>query len=142
MAFRKPKQQPEFADLKGILAQSKETDNPTYQTLQILIERLTQLQLIVNDDVSAKLSDDAASKKFAPKSSSFITKDDETSALPNSQQLIAGTGMTFDTTVPNQLKLNAAGGSNHYDTPLTDGDPLATDLIFAAGECIIVQVPV
>lgn len=35
-----------------------------------------------------------------------------------------------------------AGGSTHYDCPLSDGDLLAADLIFAAGECIVVQVPV
>jgi hypothetical protein len=40
----------------------------------------------------------------------------------------------------------SAGGtgptSTHYDAPLSDGDLVAADLIFAAGECIIVQVPV
>jgi len=33
-------------------------------------------------------------------------------------------------------------GANHYDCPLSDGDLAAADLIFANGECIIVQVPV
>jgi len=32
--------------------------------------------------------------------------------------------------------------SNHYDSPLTDGNVDETDLIFASGECVIVQVPV
>jgi hypothetical protein len=38
-----------------------------------------------------------------------------------------------------------AGGTGptatHYDAPLSDGDLVAADLIYAAGECIIVQVP-
>lgn len=32
-------------------------------------------------------------------------------------------------------------GARHYDAPLSDGDPVAPNLIFAGGECIIVQVP-
>lgn len=40
-----------------------------------------------------------------------------------------------------------SGGSTpvtdtHYDSPLSDGDLLVADLIFADGECIIVQVPI
>ena len=31
--------------------------------------------------------------------------------------------------------------STHYDCPLTDGNETEADLIFADGECIIVQVP-
>jgi hypothetical protein len=43
------------------------------------------------------------------------------------------------------IDLSASGGGGlgtHYDCPLSDGDLVAADLIFAAGECIIVQVPV
>jgi hypothetical protein len=45
MAFRPAKKPPQFADLKGILTQSKETDNPLYQVVQEIIERLTQAQV-------------------------------------------------------------------------------------------------
>jgi hypothetical protein len=31
---------------------------------------------------------------------------------------------------------------DHYDAPLSDGDLVAAELIYAAGECIIVQVPI
>lgn len=48
MAFQKPKKQPQFADLKGILAQSKtKLDSATYQTIETLIDRLGQFQSIV-----------------------------------------------------------------------------------------------
>lgn len=57
MSFRPKKKQPQFADLKGILSQSKQTDNALYQTVQILIERLTQLQGNINEDI-AKLTED------------------------------------------------------------------------------------
>lgn len=38
-------------------------------------------------------------------------------ALPNSSALIAGTNVTFDTSTPNQLKINATGGGG--SSPLT-----------------------
>jgi hypothetical protein len=49
MPFRPPRKQPGFADLKGILSQSKQTDNALYQTVQVLIERLMQFQGITVD---------------------------------------------------------------------------------------------
>lgn len=145
MAFRKPKQQPQFADLKGILAQTKETENPLYQTLAILIDRLTQFQGVTLEVIGSLLSDKNATKKFATRFATFHTKEDETAVLPNSVQLLAGSGITFDDTVPNKRTINSTGGGglgNHYDAPLSDGDLSAADLIYAAGECIIVQVPV
>lgn len=71
----------------------------------------------------------------------FITGSDQTLDLPASLQLIAGAGITFDDTVPNQ-KIVMATGSGGYWTPLTDGDLDETDLIFASGEAIAVFVPV
>ena len=51
MPFRPKAKQPQFADLKGILAQSKDTDNALYQTVQILIERLGQFQTVQNGTI-------------------------------------------------------------------------------------------
>lgn len=51
MAFRPASKPPQFADLKGILSQSKETDNPLYQVVQEIIERLTQLDLVKGDQI-------------------------------------------------------------------------------------------
>lgn len=53
MAFQKPKKPPQFADLKTILAQSKETDNPLYQVVAQILDRLTQLDLTPGDEVRA-----------------------------------------------------------------------------------------
>ncbi len=47
----------------------------------------------------------------APTTSEFVTVDDETSSLPNSRQLVAGTNVTFDTTTPGELAINASGGA-------------------------------
>jgi len=143
MAFRKPVVQPEFADLKGTLAQSRnELGNATYQTIQEIIERLTRFRGITIDQIADKLDEVAADARYANKFASFITREDETSVLPNSIQLLAGTGITLDYSVANQLTISATGGAGaYYDAPLTDGDVDETDLIFADGECVIVQVP-
>jgi|SRR6185295_1954714 len=144
MPFRPAKKQPQFADLKGILAQSKDTENSLYQTVQEIIERLSQFQELALEDIKAKLGEADAVKKFASRFGSYLTKNDDTSQLPNSVQLLAGLGITLDYSIPNKLIINSTGssGSNHYDSPLSDGDLTEADLIYASGECIIVQVPV
>ena len=74
----------------------------------------------------------------------FITQNAETSLI-NSRRLVAGGGILFDTTMPGIFGISStnggSGSSNYYDCPLTDGDPDEADLIFANGECVIVQVP-
>ena len=147
MAFRKPKQQPEFADLKGILAQTKQAENPLYQTLQVLIERLTQFKIVTLEqvaDINNSVNNAQTTLNIvADKKATYITEIDESLKLPNSRRIIAGTGITLDYSVPNQLTISSTGSSgNYYDAPLTDGNIDETDFIFALGECIIVQVPV
>lgn len=148
MAFRKPQKQPEFADLKGILAQTKNTTNPAlYQTIQVLIERLTQFRTVTLEevaDINNSINNSQAILNIvADKKASYITELDEALKLPNSRQLLAGPGITLDYSVPNKLTISSTGGSgSYYDAPLSDGDPIEAELIYAAGECIIVQVPV
>lgn len=148
MAFRPPKKQPRFADLNGILAQSrKEVDHALYQTIQIMIERLTQFQQVTLEqiaDINNSINESEAILNIAAdKTATYLTTADETLKLPNSVQLLAGTGITFDDSVPNERTISSSGGSSdHYDSPLSDGDLTAADLIFADGECVIVQVPI
>lgn len=148
MAFRKPKKQPEFADLKGILAQTKkQTESPLYQTVQTLIERLTQFRTVSIEqvaDINNSINDtDTIINITANKKATYITETDESLNLPKSRQLLAGTGITLDYSVPNKLTISSSGGSgSYYDSPLTDGDVDEMELITADGDCIIVQVPV
>jgi hypothetical protein len=44
MAFIPPEKEVQFADLKGVLSQSRAIDPALYQTIQILLERLDQLK--------------------------------------------------------------------------------------------------
>lgn len=149
MAFRPKKKQPEFASLKTTLAQIKtHTDEALYQTFQILIERLMQFQGLtlqdiadINDSINNVLS---IVNIVADKNRTYVTVDDETLNLPNSYQILAGTNITFDTSVPNQLTISASGSGPagaYYDSPLSDGDEIEAHLIFGDGDPIICQVP-
>lgn len=120
MAFRPPKKQPEFADLQGILAQTRDTENSLYQTVQVLIDRLTQFRLLNEEQLASKLNEADGDKRFATKFATFITKNDETSRLPGSIQLLAGSGVFLDYSVANQLTLNAGG----YAPMSTGAEPL------------------
>lgn len=73
----------------------------------------------------------------------FLTATDESGDFPNSRQLLAGTGITFDDSVPNERTIASSGGGipDYYDSPLSDGDLIAAELIFADGECIICVCP-
>jgi len=140
MAYKKKERQKKFADLTNVLAQSKDTDNSTYQVIKRIIERLDQNLAIINENVAGIGDNENLLKNVAPKNATYLTVDDETTNLPRSFQLLAGPGISFNDSVPNQRTITTLGG--YYDAPLTDGDVDETNLIFASGECIIVQVPV
>jgi hypothetical protein len=137
MPYQKPGVFPEFADLNIVLAQAKSTDNPLYQAIQVLLARLTQYRQNDIKELASKLTETDADKLYASKSSSFLTSEDESATLPNSRQLLAGTGITLDDSIANQLTISSEG----VWTPLTDGDVDETDLIFVDGDCVMVFVP-
>jgi len=129
--------QPDLDRLKSVLLNSglQIQNNALYQVINQLIDWARQIQIALNANISSvggavnDLSDQ-----------NFLTWADESVDLPSSRQLLAGTGVTFDDTIAFQRTINA-GASAFYDAPLTDGNVDETDLIFANGECIIVQVP-
>lgn len=138
MPFKPPAQQPDFSSLFTSLSNSKtQTQNYSlYQTIFFLITNTAKARDLlveaidaINENISAILS------------SSFLTENDETADFPNSRQLLAGVGITFDDTVSNIRTISSASGNNYYDSPLTDGDAAATDLIFANASPIICQIP-
>jgi hypothetical protein len=142
MAFQKPKKQPDFSALKTTLAQIKTSDNALYQTFQILIERLTQFQGITVEgiaDINASINNVfSIVSTVADKTRTYITFDDETLNLPNSYQILPGTNITFDTTVPNQLTISATGGATEDHVPLATGaEPLE---IMSDGACHVFLV--
>jgi hypothetical protein len=131
MAFQRPKKQPNFATLKSTLAQTKKTEHPLYQTIQILIERLMQFQGITVEeiaDINNSINNvNSVVNNLADKTRTYITKDDETLNLPNSIQLLAGTNVAFDDTVANKRTINVTippvSVSDHVPMTL-GGEPL------------------
>jgi predicted secreted protein len=128
MAFRPAKKQPEFASLKGILAQTKkQTESPLYQTVEQIIERLTQFQMVTLEQV-ADISESTSENEttiinVTDKNATYLTKEDETAKFPFSVQLLAGLNITFDDTVPNKRTINSTGGGG-YAPMSTGAEPL------------------
>lgn len=139
MAKNKPTIQPDYSHLFGILSNSRvqQSNNALYQTIFLLIQQVTQSKdsfIITNNNLQQGLTQLLGV--------SYLTVDDETALLINSRQLLAGLGITFDDTVPGKRTIASSGGAGSgYWTPLTDGDPDETDLIYANGEAIAVNVP-
>ena len=130
MAFRPSKKGPRFADLKAILAQSKDELNPAvYQVIQEIIERLTQIVFDVNTsdsgDGGGGNGGGGGNLDFASKFATYHTKELETAALPNSVQLLPGKGISFDDTIAHKrsVDLNLEYLGNYAAGPqYSDGD--------------------
>ena len=120
MPFRPPRKKPEFADLKGVLNQSAKTDNALHQTTQILIERLQLLQNILSDE----LDPESPNSQFATKYATYWTKENHITALPNSRQALAGTGITLDYTTFGQVTISASASGGAYAPMSTGAEPL------------------
>lgn len=134
-------EQPDFAHLFGLLASSKtqQSNNALYETIFLLIRSTEQARdaLVVNDNDSGNTLSQLLGV-------TYLTVDDETSLLINSRRLLAGTNVTFNDAIAGQRTINVSASAiagKGYWTPLTDGDPDETDLIFANGEAIAVFVP-
>jgi len=125
MAFKKPKEQPQFADLKAILANTRtELDNSTYQTLSQLIDRLTQFQMVtleaiaaINDSINEA---NTTINNLADGKATYLTVNNETVKLPHSRQELPGYGITFDDSIPNKRTVSAASGGRGY-VPMVNG---------------------
>jgi len=133
--------------LRGILNQTGTStkNNPLYQFCNSLLNTIHNLQTGIQSQIT-KITDGGGGTPVTPvtpgnTTADYLTWSDESTDLPNSRNLIAGTGITFDDSVANERTI-ISNEAFHYDAPLSDGSLVEADLIFAAGECIIVQVPI
>lgn len=116
MAFNEPSKFPDFADLIVSLDNSKIqlSNNALYQTIFLLIQRITRLKSLILAALNAiNIAINTLSNR------TFITVEDETSVLPNSVQLLPGTNVTFDDSVPNQRTINVAIDLDDFFTGVT-----------------------
>lgn len=108
MVYKKPKKQPQFADLKGILAQTK-LDNATYQVIEGLIDRLTQFQSLIVAEIE-NIIENSKNNGNNGGGSPPIGKHAPTHAADGSDpvQLTSSQITGLDATLANTAKLNAA----------------------------------
>ena len=93
--------------LKSQLMQAglQQTNNALFQVINQLIEMLTN----ANSNTSSSGVTTLFSSR-APASASFLTVNNESSTLPSSRQLLAGTNIIFDDTIINQRTISSSGG--------------------------------
>lgn len=134
---------PDFKKLTATLNASdiKTKDNFLYTVVKALLDKGQQVNDVVSNlqkDVDSVSSSSGATGEIIS-DATFITSDSEVGQLPNSRQLIAGTSITIDLSVPNQITISSTGGAEW--SVLTDGDLIEPELIFAGGDVIMTHIP-
>ena len=111
----------------------QQKDNALFQVINQLIDFLRIIS------ISASTNSTAIAGNFASKNSDFLTWSDQASSLPNSRNLIAGSGITFDDTIINERTIASVGGAEW--SVLTNGSIEYPELIFADGDVIMTHIP-
>lgn len=99
--------QPNYAPLYTSLANSKtqQSNNALYQTIFLLIKQVSQSQGVFVRDIK-----ELNTTISAILNASFMTVNDESHLFFNSRQVLPGTNITFDDSVPHRRTINATGG--------------------------------
>lgn len=118
----------DLSRLKSNLANGKmrETDFPTYQVINALIDQVTRLQKALDLRITEETS--------GIRDLNYLTHSDESGSLTNSKELLAGAHIAFDDSVINERTISGS----EWDV-LTDGDLIEPEVIFAGGEVIMVE---
>lgn len=126
-----------LAQIKTVLLTSgvQQTNNPLWQAINQMLDYLIKFE----NQTNAALSPGSGGLS-AP---TYLTVNNETATLPNSRRLLAGNAITFDDSVGGIRTINedlfVTVQVPRVDTsgPLTDGDILNPEFIFADGQCIM-----
>jgi len=123
MAFRKSTKPPQFADLKGTLAQSRDVDNSLYQVVQEIIERLAGAQAAVSTTTIID-GGGPGGGGGGTDAATYLTADNEITTLPNSRKLVHRFGLkSTDSTGTRTVDLDLEYLGNFTPGPLySDGD--------------------
>lgn len=103
--FRPDPQQPDLSKLVAQLNVSsiQQTNNPLYQVIFQLIRNAQSIQNLLNEDISGHTSDITTLTN-----QHYLTSANDSAVLPNSRQLIAGNGITFNDVTANQRTIASA----------------------------------
>src|SRR5690348_12689277 len=125
MPFKPLAGQPDFSDLETTLnnARIQVTNNALYQTIRALIQKVTQFQQVVVTNIDKTTANITQITAIITGSqlATYLTATSQTPILPNSRQLLAGTGITFDDTVPNKRTISSSAASDEIDPFLLMG---------------------
>lgn len=112
-------------------------DLPLFQVIIGLIDALRTLAIQLTGLPSAPVAGGSIGSLLTR---TYLTTDDETATLPNSVQLLAGSNINFDDTIPNQRTISATSMGSEWSV-LTNGDLVYPELIFAGGDVIMLHTP-
>lgn len=101
-----------------------------FQTIKELINKIDEIQTTLNIFISG-----GSSSGGGFPDEEYIVSSPSIPQLPNSKQLIAGNYIAFDTSIANQLTINAAEWS-----VLTNGDPVTPELVWDSNGDVIMTV--
>jgi len=124
-----------FPDLDRLQSQLLNTglqtkDNPLWQVISQLITFAKKLQ--------EELDNRITTASGTVSNASFLTRNDETGSFPSSVQLLAGTNVTFDDSVPNQRTINVPGSALDH-VVMSDGNtPTPSPMDDGAGNFIYI----
>jgi hypothetical protein len=95
---------PDIKKLKTSLQQSsiQESDKPLFQTINLLIDWISQFQVFINGIVTGGTGSGGILGL------TYLTHTNEVATLPNSKQLNAGNQISFDDSVPGIRTVDAS----------------------------------
>lgn len=107
MSFRPDPVPPDMDRLKSSLLKSgiQADNNPLFQVITQLIDAVRRNQIITNNNITAAGGTGSVTEDY-------LTHSDESVALPNSRNLIAGTNITFNDATPNERTIAAVGSGD------------------------------
>lgn len=118
-----------------LLTSGLQKDNPPlYQVINQLIQAIIDSAVDVVEVTEVVGGGGPLSDK------TFVTVGNELASMPNSSQFVAGTNVSFDTSVFGQLRIDVSGGFVDWSV-LTNGDATNPELIFAGGDVIMLHTP-
>lgn len=121
MPFQQPKNLPNYQQLrKTLLAATEQVKNyPLYQTIIRILD--------IGDQSNNFFKTEIDSISVGNTTATYLTETDESTDLPNSRQVLAGTGIAFDDSVPNVRTVSVSdideeGYWSPLITSLAEGD--------------------
>lgn len=109
-------------------------DNPLWQVIDQLIASVQKIQKLTGQSITTIINNAGASANLT-----YATITDETALLPFSRRIAAGTNITIDISVAGVITINATSSGGDEWHPLTNGDEINPEIIFADGEVVMVN---